>query len=120
MWPGGHLAKVAMVCNLVHQQRRMARKHKSLVLESPRTVRGHQISGANVVPGHARRDGPTKTSNRRKMFGVIDKKKIQVGRHVEFQTLVKQFTIIIAIGLTAHLEWFEAVRGRNSFAGSSF
>ena len=51
----------------------MARKHKSLVLESPRTVRGHQISGANVVPGHARRDGPTKTSNRRKMFG--EKKK---------------------------------------------
>ena len=59
-----------MVCNLVHQQRRVQGKHKSLVLESPRTVRGHQISGASVVPGHARRDGPTKTSNRRKMIGV--------------------------------------------------
>ena len=72
-WPGGHLAKVAMVCNLVHQQRRVARKHKSLLLESPRTMRGHQISGASVVPGHARRDGPTKTSNRRKMIGIKKK-----------------------------------------------
>ena len=61
----GRLAKVALVCNLVHQQRRMARKHRSLVLENPRTVRGYQVSGANVVPGHARHDGPTKTSNRR-------------------------------------------------------
>ena len=60
--------------NVVHQQRRVTRKHKSLVLESPRTVRGHQISGAGVVPGHARRDGPTKTSNRREMIGVINKK----------------------------------------------
>ena len=58
-----------------------------------------------------------KSSNRREMIGVIKKKeKLQVGRHVEFQTLVRQFTIIVASGLAAHLRWFEAVRGRNSFA----
>ena len=33
----------------------------------------HQISGANVVPVHARRDDPTTTSNRRKMFGIKKK-----------------------------------------------
>ena len=76
------LAKVAMVCNLVHQQRRVARKHKSLVLESPRTVRGHQISGASVVPGHARRDSPTETSNRGKMIGVIKKNPSRATRGV--------------------------------------
>ena len=33
----------------------------------------------------------------------MEKKNFQVGRHVEFQTLVKQFTIVVAIGLAAHL-----------------
>ena len=64
-WPGGHLAKEAMVCNLVHQQRRVQGKHKKPGDGSPRTVRGHQISGASVVPGHARRDGPEKKKKRR-------------------------------------------------------
>ena len=68
-----------------------------------------KISGANVVPGHARRDGPTKQQTE-EMFEVRKKKEkkkkkeeIQVGRHVEFRTLVKQFTIVVAIGLAAHL-----------------
>ena len=88
-------------CILVHQQPRTGKESQEPGAGNPPTVRGHQFSGATLVPGQARRDGPIKKSTKRKMIGVI-KKKLQAERHVEFQTLVKQFTIIVASGLAAH------------------
>ena len=40
------------------------------MLENPLKLRGHQFNGAGVMPVHARRGGPTRTENKRKMAGV--------------------------------------------------
>ena len=71
------------------------------MLESPLMLRGHPFNVAGVVPVHARRDGPKRTAGAAKTPSK---------QHVEFQTLVRQLTIIVASGLAAHLGWFGAVR----------
>ena len=40
------------------------------MLGSPRKLLGHRINGVGVVPVHVRQDGPTETTNKRKMAGV--------------------------------------------------
>ena len=52
-----------------------------LALEVSLRLFGHQFDGAGVVPVHARRDGPTRTANKRKMARV----KLQVRQRVKFR-----------------------------------
>ena len=58
-----------MVRTLVHLRQKAIRHQESLMLGDPLRLLGHQVNGVGVVPGHARQDGPTRTTNKRKTAG---------------------------------------------------
>ena len=62
-------------------------------LGDPLRLFGHQFGGAGVVPVHARRDGPTRTADKRKMARV----RFQVKQRVEFRPSVP-------LGTSTHIE----------------